>query len=114
MVGNYMTSLDMAGFSITLLKLDDELKALLLEHTSRILKISGEPILTDIARWPNFMPQLQLGHLERVARINAILAEIPTLAVAGNAFTGVGIPQCIHSGELAADKISGFTPAGSG
>ena len=93
---------------------DDELKALLLEHTSRILKISGEPILTDMARWPNFMPQLQLGHLERVARINAILAEIPTLAVAGNAFTGVGIPQCIHSGELAADKISGFIPAGSG
>ncbi|MDO4575535.1 MAG: protoporphyrinogen oxidase [Planctomycetia bacterium] len=83
---------------------DDALKKTLLENVSSILGISGSPIMTSLSRWPNTMPQYHLGHLERVAQIEKQVAEIPTLALAGNAFHGVGLPQCVHSGEEAAEK----------
>jgi len=51
------------------------------------------------------MPQYHLGHLDRIARIEARVAEIPGLALAGNAFRGVGIPQVVQSGEAAAGRI---------
>jgi oxygen-dependent protoporphyrinogen oxidase len=51
------------------------------------------------------MPQYHVGHLERVARIEQLAARHPNLALAGNAYGGVGIPQCIASGRRAAEKI---------
>jgi oxygen-dependent protoporphyrinogen oxidase len=64
------------------------------------------PLVTDIARWPRSMPQYHVGHLARVARIEQLATAVPTLALAGNAYRGVGIPQCIASGEAAAERIS--------
>ena len=52
------------------------------------------------------MPQYHVGHLDRVARIEQLAARHPTLALAGNAYHGVGIPQCIASGEQAAERIA--------
>lgn len=86
-------------------KSDEELQAILLEKIRPLVKISGEPVMTILSRWKNTMPQYHLGHLARVAKIETELERYPTLGLAGNAFTGVGIPQCIHSGELAAEKI---------
>ena len=51
------------------------------------------------------MPQYVLGHLERLERIEGALAEHPGLAVAGAAYRGVGIPDCIRSGETAAESV---------
>jgi len=51
------------------------------------------------------MPQYPVGHLDHVKRIENHLADQPGLAVAGNAFGGVGVPDCVHSGENAAEKI---------
>jgi len=51
------------------------------------------------------MPQYVLGHPERLARIDDRLAAHPGLALAGAAYAGVGIPDCIHSGELAAESV---------
>jgi oxygen-dependent protoporphyrinogen oxidase len=51
------------------------------------------------------MPQYHLGHLERVDRIEHRLIDLPGLALAGNAYRGVGIPDCIHSGEQAAETL---------
>jgi oxygen-dependent protoporphyrinogen oxidase len=48
------------------------------------------------------MPQYHVGHLDRITRIESAVAQQPGLALAGNAFRGVGIPQCVHSGEQAA------------
>jgi oxygen-dependent protoporphyrinogen oxidase len=47
-----------------------------------------------------------VGHLSKIARIEQLLAASPTLALAGNAYRGVGIPQCIVSGEAAAERIA--------
>jgi oxygen-dependent protoporphyrinogen oxidase len=53
------------------------------------------------------MPQYHVGHLDLVARINTRCQAIPGLALAGNAYDGVGIPACIHSGEVAAERLLG-------
>ena len=52
------------------------------------------------------MPQYHVGHLDRIARIEQLAAGYPTLALAGNAYHGVGIPQCIASGQSAAQQIA--------
>ncbi len=70
-----------------------------------LLGITSEPLLTRIHRHPHAMPQYRVGHLDRMARIDAALANHPSLALAGNAYRGVGIPDCIHSGELAAEAV---------
>jgi oxygen-dependent protoporphyrinogen oxidase len=85
-----------------MLETDDALVALAREELAAI-GIEAEPILTRVQRWPRGMPQYVLGHLDRLARIEASLAELPGLAVAGAAYRGVGIPDCIRSGEAAAD-----------
>jgi oxygen-dependent protoporphyrinogen oxidase len=51
------------------------------------------------------MPQYHVGHLARVDRIEAALAAFPTLALAGNAYHGTGIPDCIASGDAAAERL---------
>ena len=70
-----------------------------------LLGITSEPLLTRIHRHPQAMPQYRVGHLDRMARIDAALAKHAGLAVAGNAYRGVGIPDCVHSGEMAAEAV---------
>lgn len=84
---------------------DAELLPLVLEHLRPLLRISGEPEFCDIAHWPRTMPQYHVGHQERVARIEARLARLHGLRLAGSAFRGVGVPDCIHSGQVAAEEI---------
>jgi oxygen-dependent protoporphyrinogen oxidase len=85
---------------------DQELRRLVLDELAELLSITGLPQWIDIARWPQSMPQYQVGHLARVARIERLSARWPGLALAGNAYDGVGIPQCIASGERAAERLA--------
>ena len=70
-----------------------------------LLGIDSAPLLTRIHRHARAMPQYQVGHLDRMQRIDTALARHSGLALAGNAYRGVGIPDCIHSGEMAADAV---------
>jgi protoporphyrinogen/coproporphyrinogen III oxidase len=72
----------------------------------RLLGISAEPLLSRIHRWPLGMPQYILGHPQRLERIALALGDHPGLALAGAAYRGVGIPDCIHSGEEAARSLA--------
>jgi oxygen-dependent protoporphyrinogen oxidase len=72
----------------------------------RLLGIEAEPHLTRIHRWRYGMPQYLLGHPQRVERIERALEAHPGLAVAGAAYRGVGIPDCIRSGEEAAHSVA--------
>jgi oxygen-dependent protoporphyrinogen oxidase len=92
---------------------DAELTALVHEELREIYGIRGTPLLTRLARWPKAMPQYHLGHLERIARIEAECARLPGLELAGAAYRGVGIPQCIRGGEQAAERIAAFLLATS-
>lgn len=77
-----------------------------------LLGISSAPVLQRLHRHVQAMPQYRVGHLERMTRIDACLAEHPGLALAGNAYRGVGIPDCIHTGEMAAESV--LPPANPG
>jgi len=70
-----------------------------------ILGVRGEPTFVRVSRHEGAMPQYHVGHLERVTRIKALLAEHPRLALAGNAYGGVGVPDCIQSGQNAAKRV---------
>jgi protoporphyrinogen/coproporphyrinogen III oxidase len=84
---------------------DDELQSIAHSELTGILQIKGSPVLTRVARWTGSMPQYHVGHLQLVANIEQAAARWPTLQLAGNAYRGVGIPYCIHSGEQAAERI---------
>jgi oxygen-dependent protoporphyrinogen oxidase len=84
---------------------DDELIALALDEL-RLVDVRAVPTLTRVHRWPLGMPQYVLGHPERLDRIDEAVARHPGLALAGAAYRGVGIPDCIASGEAAAESVA--------
>lgn len=84
---------------------DQEVEELLIKSITPCLKIHGKPIHTSISRWPNAMPQLHFGHLERIKAFQEEMSSWSTLAVAGNFLRGVGLPYCIQTGEEAAQKL---------
>lgn len=92
---------------------DEKLRKLMLDELARLLGIQGDPIYTNIAHWPRTMPQYHVGHKQLVETIQSRVDNLPHLALAGNAFHGVGIPHCIHSGEQAAERVLGVKPRGA-
>ena len=84
---------------------DEDLITIAREEFGQLLGIRGEPLLTNIARQPHAMPQYYVGHKQRVEQIDQLLSRLPGLYFAGNAYEGVGMPQCIHSGEQAAQRL---------
>ena len=66
-----------------------------------------QPIYASVYRWNGGMPQYTLGHLDRVDEIERRSASISGFALAGGAFRGVGVPNCIESGERAVTKVLG-------
>ncbi|MEW6143693.1 MAG: protoporphyrinogen oxidase [Thermodesulfobacteriota bacterium] len=72
---------------------------------SRLLRIKSDPVFTIIKRYPEAMPQYHVGHGELVERIQREIKKLDGVEVAGNAFGGVGIPDCINSGERAAERL---------
>lgn len=79
-----------------------KLIALARQEIATRLGINAEPSLTRVQRWPRGMPQYIMGHPERVSRIESALRGYPGLVLAGSGYSGVGIPDCIASGERAA------------
>jgi protoporphyrinogen/coproporphyrinogen III oxidase len=84
---------------------DDELVRIALSELSDILGARGEPRFAIVSRHERAMPQYYVGHLERVSQIEQLTAAHPRLALAGNAYRGVGIPDCVSSGERAAERV---------
>lgn len=84
---------------------DDELTRIARDELSHWLHVAGRPQTSWIVRWPRAMPQYELGHTQLVTTIEKQVAELPQMAIAGNYLRGVGVPQCVHSGELAAERI---------
>jgi len=70
-----------------------------------LLGVSESPVFAEVAKWKNSMPQYEVGHLDRVQAIENAVAQLPNLTLAGNAYRGAGIPDCIRSGEAAAEKL---------
>ena len=84
---------------------DEELVRRLRAELEDALGITASPDAVVVGRWPRAFPQYEVGHLERVARIRAVVARQPGLAVAGASYGGVGIPACIGQGRRAARDV---------
>jgi oxygen-dependent protoporphyrinogen oxidase len=84
---------------------DIQMECLVWQDLNKYLGVNDLPIYSFINRYPNSMPQYNVGHQEIVASIEAMVRERQGLAVAGNSYNGVGIPNCILSGEQAANSV---------
>ena len=84
---------------------EQDLLALAKEELRLTLGISADPLLYRVFLWDKAMPQYNLGHPDILRRIDIALEKYPGLALAGNGYRGIGIPDCIRSGELAVQKI---------
>ncbi len=76
-----------------------------LADLNHLMDITAEPIFAVNDRWPDSMPQYAVGHTARVAEIDARAAAIPGFSLIGNAFHGIGIPDCVRSAQQAAERI---------
>lgn len=83
---------------------DDEMLAMVKSELKDLMGIDAGPVDTWIFRWPGGMPQYTIGHLDRVAKIDQLVAKHPGLYVAGGSYRGVGVPDCINSGAKAAES----------
>ncbi len=71
----------------------------------RICGLTAEPTYVEVNRWTKAMPQYVLGHLERLDEIETALSRFGGLVLTGSAYRGVGIPDCIRDGAIAADRV---------
>jgi oxygen-dependent protoporphyrinogen oxidase len=67
--------------------------------------LDAEPLFARVYKWKSAMAQYSVGHLERLQRIEALRQKLPGLALAGNGYSGIGVPDCVRSGAEAAGKI---------
>ena len=84
---------------------DEALEAQVREDLESLLGISNAPTLCRTTRYADSMPQYNVGHLGHVERIETRIQKFPTLALAGKSYRGVGIADCVHGGETAAERV---------
>jgi oxygen-dependent protoporphyrinogen oxidase len=94
-----------AGDDAVLNEPDDSLAKMARAELRRILGLTATPQFTSISRWPRSMAQYTVGHSARWKEIESRVAAITGLHVAGNGYTGIGIPDCIRMGRQAAARI---------
>lgn len=96
-----------------ILHLDDEaITARALDELRGLMGFSASPWRVWVHRWPRAMPQYLVGHPSRVRTLTARVQAIPGLFLAGAAYRGIGIPDCIQDGEAAAMRVLGALGAG--
>ncbi|WP_407654782.1 protoporphyrinogen oxidase [Actinomadura luzonensis] len=89
-----------------LLQRDDaELVSLATAEMADVMGVRGLPVDSRVTRWGGGLPQYNVGHLDRVARVRAAVAVEPGLAVCGAAYDGIGIPACVGAARTAAGRI---------
>ncbi|MGH9446449.1 MAG: protoporphyrinogen/coproporphyrinogen oxidase, partial [Terriglobia bacterium] len=87
---------------------DDDLVSLAQSELRAILGITAPPAFSRVHRWPLAMPQYVVGHAERIKRIQAVIEKRPGLYLAGNAYSGVGISDCVRTAREAAERVLQF------
>jgi oxygen-dependent protoporphyrinogen oxidase len=83
---------------------DEQILGVVREELRQIIGVTGDPLFARVHRWKSAMAQYGVGHLERLQRIDNLLAKIPGMALAGNGYRGIGVPDCIRSGSHAAAR----------
>jgi len=84
---------------------DEQILQIVRAELREIIGLEAEPLFARVYKWKSAMAQYSVGHIERVARIQKLCEKFPGLALAGNGFNGIGVPDCVRSGTEAATKV---------
>lgn len=84
---------------------DDQIVGIVRNELQQIVGVSAEPLFARVYKWKSAMAQYSVGHLERLERIERLRKQLPGLALAGNAYRGIGVPDCVRSGRDAAAAL---------
>jgi len=84
---------------------DQEIAHMVRDELRQLLGVTTPPLFARVARYPRSMPQYLVGHLKLIESIERKVDQHPALALAGNAYRGVGIADCVRSGETAAETV---------
>ncbi|HYL94686.1 MAG TPA: protoporphyrinogen oxidase, partial [Terriglobales bacterium] len=97
---------------------DQQIELAVRQELRDILWLTAKPLFCRIYKWQGAMAQYGVGHLERLERIERLRQQLPGLALAGNGYRGIGVPDCIRSGKEAASfaanpqaEVTSVTPA---
>jgi oxygen-dependent protoporphyrinogen oxidase len=94
-----------AGDPAILDQSDDEILRIAQQDLRQILNLTAQPLLARVYRWRDAMAQYNVGHIERIRAIEEACLKMPGLALVGNAYHGIGVPDCVRSGTDAANRI---------
>ena len=84
---------------------DEELLSVVRRELHSILNLTAEPLFARVYKWKDAMAQYNVGHIERIQAIELACRELPSLALAGNAYHGIGVPDCVRTGTEAASSV---------
>ena len=84
---------------------DDDIQSQVRRELARVLHVEEEPRFVKIYRWRRSMAIYGVGHGQRIERIQRLVSGLPGLALAGNAYGGIGVPDCVRTGNEAASKL---------
>jgi protoporphyrinogen/coproporphyrinogen III oxidase len=104
-------SIGRSGEVAVLQRDDADLADLAAGELSEALGLAARPVEWRVTRWGGGLPQYNVGHLDRVARVRAAVAGQPGLAIAGAAYDGIGIPACAASAKSAAVQVTAYLAA---
>ena len=84
---------------------DNQIVGIVRNELQQIVGLSAEPLFARVYKWKSAMAQYGVGHLDRLDRIERLRLQLPGLALAGNAYRGIGVPDCVRSGRDAAKQV---------
>jgi oxygen-dependent protoporphyrinogen oxidase len=91
---------------------DDAIIVIVRNELQQILGLRAAPLFARVYKWKSAMAQYGVGHLERLDRIERIRQQLPGLALAGNGYRGIGVPDCVRSGQEAAKQLLNLEKSG--
>jgi oxygen-dependent protoporphyrinogen oxidase len=84
---------------------DGQIVGVVRNELQQILGLRAQPLFARVYKWEGAMAQYGVGHLDRLDRIERLRQKLPGLALAGNAYRGIGVPDCVRSGREAAKQL---------
>jgi len=85
---------------------DDEILRAVQQTFEQVMGLTADPVLTRVFRWPHSRPRYKVGHLDRVQRIETLVKAVSGLYLAGAAYRGLGLPDCVREGATVAEGIA--------
>jgi oxygen-dependent protoporphyrinogen oxidase len=84
---------------------DEQILTIVHEELDQILHLKADALFTRVYKWKGAMAQYGVGHLERLERIETLRKQLPGLALAGNGYSGIGVPDCVRTGTAAVEEM---------